>query len=161
MIPVDDPLVLEAPRLRWILYALGAFFVAGLAASTTMALDAGGNGFLLLPGLIVILGVAFALMARSPGRLRIAKDGFAYTALLRNGSYRWSDVSRFGVYLAVGGQNVGFDLAPEYDGSRPRRLTADARGGFAASLPSTYGRDAHALADLLERRRVAARRDPP
>lgn len=152
--------MLEAPRLRWILYSVGTFVVAGLVTSTTMALDAGGNGFLFLPAVIAILGVAFALVARSPGRLRIANDGFAYTALGRSGSYRWSDVERFGVYLAVGGENVGFDLAPDYAGARPLRLAADARGGFAASLPGTFGRDAHALVDLLERRRIAARRSP-
>ena len=157
---MDEPIVLEAPRLRWVLYAVGAFVVAGLAGSTAMALDNPGNAFLLLPALIAVFGVGFAVMALSPGRLRIEGEGFAYTAPGRSGSYRWSDVARFGVYLAVSGENVGFDFASEYRGRRPRRLAADARGGFAASLPGTYGRDAHALADLLERRRITARRGP-
>jgi hypothetical protein len=154
----DDTLVLTEPRLRWILYAVGALVIAGFAASVASALDPAGPGpFLFLTGVIAVLAGAFALMARSPAQLRIAPEGFAYRAPFGSRSYRWADIARFGVYLGVGGERVGFDFMPDYAGPRPRALAADARGGFAASLPSTYGRDAKMLADLLERRRIAAR----
>ncbi|HKW78899.1 MAG TPA: hypothetical protein VJQ09_07340 [Candidatus Limnocylindria bacterium] len=155
---MDEPIVLEAPRLRWLLYSVGALLVAGFAASIASALDpAWPSPFLALPGAIAVIAGAMALMARRPGQLRIASDGFSYNAPLSSASYRWSDVLRFGVYLGVGGEKVGFDFAPDYTGPRQLRLAADARGGFAASLPSTYGREPRALADLLERRRIAAR----
>ena len=150
--------MLRESRLRWTLYAVGAFLVAGFAASIATAFDPGGpSPFLFLVGLIAVFSGAFALMALSPAELRIEEDGFAYRWILGSRAYRWREIARFGVYLGVGGERIGFDFMPEYAGPRPARLAADARGGFAASLPSTYGRDADALADLLERRRIAAR----
>src|SRR5207302_6191840 len=134
--------------------------IAGLSGSIATTLDPGGSAYLIVPGTIAVIGGVLALVALSPGWLRMNRDGFAYASPGRSGSYRWSDIGRFGVYLAVSGENVGFDFASEYRGRRPRRLAADARGGFAASLPGTYGRDAHALADLLERRRISARTAP-
>ena len=157
MSAADEPIELAAPRLRWIFYAVGAFLVAGFSGGLSTALDPESRSFLVLPAFIAVMGIAFVLVALRPGRLRITRDGFAYTAPLRRGAYRWSDIARFGVYLAIGGENVGFDFASDYRGARPRAIAADARGGFAASLPGTYGRDARALADLLERRRIAAR----
>jgi hypothetical protein len=150
--------VITAPRVRWLLYAVGALLVAGLAAGAASALDPGGGRlFLILPGGIAVLSGALALMARNPGELRLTGDGFFFRGLLASGSYRWGDVARFGVYLGVGGDRVGFDFGPEYGGPRPRKLVAEARGGFDASLPGTFGRDATALANLLERWRIAAR----
>ena len=132
--------------------------MAGFAGGVANALEPGdAGGILLFAGAVAVLALLLALAARSPGQLRIEPEGFRYTALLAHGSYRFADIARFGVYLGVGGERVGFDFTPEYSGPRPRKFAEDARGGFAASLPSTYGRDARALVDLLERRRIAAR----
>lgn len=117
------------------------------------AQPAGGNAVVVF-GLCLLVGLSF-LHPRA-AYLRLTAEGFTMCSLFRAQTFRWADISRFGVAKVWLNQMVIFRLAPT--ATRPARLQAFNVSvfGYDGGVPDTYGLSHEALAALLNQHLAAA-----
>jgi hypothetical protein len=99
--------------------------------------------------------VALVSLVPDANRLRLDADGLEIRSLFRSTRYAWRDIARFGPTRVGLHTMVGLDFAAHVDEAVRLRRVNRGLTGFDGALPDTYGRKAAALADHLERWRVA------
>ena len=133
-------------RTKWLVMVIGG---AGLAGA--ILLFAGGDMAAMLIADLFALAAGFGAIMLRPGAasLRLDGNGFEITHIFRTESFRWNEVSDFGVIsLGQGGQAVAFKTGKP----RPdlwQRLNAVFSGGRDECLPDTYGMEAESLVQLM------------
>jgi hypothetical protein len=128
--------------------------VGGGAFAVVMLHGSGGNtGAMLiaaLSGFCAALGVI--MLGPGAGSLRLDAEGFQVVHFFRTRSYRWSDVSEFGVRsFGQHGEVVAFNAANRRLNIW-EKINAALIGGRNAYLPDTYGMTAEDLVRLMTAR---------
>ena len=140
-------------RTKWLVMVIGG---AGLAGA--ILLGAGGDTAAMLIADFFALGAGFGAIMLRPGAasLRLDGNGFEITHIFRTQSFRWNEVSDFGVIsLAYGGQAVAFRTGkPRLN--RWKKFNAVLTGGRDERLPDTYGMAAEDLVQLMNSWRHSA-----
>jgi hypothetical protein len=152
--PVDHAaIVLRPSKTKAILLLLvcAAFAVGG---GFMIADGQGAKGWFV--ALFFGLGVAVSVVQLLPGAsyLEMTRDGFVICSLFRRSPlFLWRDVSAFTVARLPphGKQMVVFSSAN--DAAKPLGKVNRAMLGASGGLPDTYGMNADALAELMNRRR--------
>jgi hypothetical protein len=107
------------------------------------------------------LGLIVAVANLIPGAtfLRLDSDGFTMCSMWRSHTYRWEDISHFGITsVATGHTNkkmVGFSFiedSPRRPKSERMRNLNMSLSGFEAALPDDYGQGYEKLATELSER---------
>jgi hypothetical protein len=138
------PITLLTSRRKWWVLTTGASVVAiGL-----LAVSAGDTAATLIAACFGLFALVCAIMLLpGAGSLRLDPGGFEVSHLFRNKTYRWSDVSEFGVVkFGDYGEVVAFKSAEPL--GMWDRMNAALIGG-RAYLPDTYGMAVEQLEQLM------------
>jgi hypothetical protein len=151
---IELPMTLHASKLKMAgLVAISAVFVAiGIfTSSKEPVMGLLSAGFFGLCGIVGVLGLI-------PGGsyLLLERDGFTTSSLFRKHSYRWRDVSPFGVKRISRNKMVCWNFAPNYSGPKRGASFSKTLTGIEAALPDTYGKKAEDLAELMNELRQRA-----
>ena len=158
MLNLPEHLVLKSSRVKWFFVTFGGLvFVFG--------------GFLMISSgdepakawLVTLFFAAVALIGLfqliKPMTLELGPDGFVQRTMGRTMSYRWDEVSEFGVYtirtrLIATNSFVNFTPLSKMD-TKTAKVSRALTGG-AAQLSDTFGFKAHELAEVMNQYRQKA-----
>jgi hypothetical protein len=144
-----DILILRPRRVG----TLAMVVLLGLLTAAFVVLAIVLHGLLWL--LVLAAGCALAVVgvAALPGRnyLRLDREGFDIRTPFRSRRFAWADVTPFVAVRLSSGEQVVFRsrVAPGAALPPAPEPTAEDIGEGADALPATYGRDAAALAGLM------------
>jgi hypothetical protein len=103
---------------------------------------------LVVPGAIITL-VSTCLLLPGCSFLELTPEGFTLCRLFRRHTYRWNDVTRFGVVLVGQTPRVVFQYADPTSQVPSRHVLKNRRSGFDAALPGTFRLAPEDLAVLM------------
>ncbi len=108
--------------------------------------------------------VSVANLIHGASYLKIDSDGFTLCAMWRKHSYRWEDISHFGVTSVQAGPTAKTMIGYSFIENSPRRPKSKglrsmnvSLSGYESALPEDFGRGYEALAAELTDRLTAHR----
>ena len=98
-------------------------------------------------GVCALVGITVLLPASS--YLRITSQGFTVCSLFRAHTFKWSDISEFGVARVGPNKMVMFNFTASYSKPSSLRSFNASMFGYEGGLPDSYGLSHEELAGLL------------
>jgi hypothetical protein len=141
------PMVLRPSPLKWL--GVNAICLVFVVIGTFMIRSGDAMGWFVAGffGLGLLVGIVCML----PGAAYLTLDaqGFTMCSLYRAHTYRWEDVTGFGVGRVAANKMVMFNVSPSYVRSPKMRSLNVGLVGYEAGIPDSYGLKHEALAELL------------
>jgi hypothetical protein len=127
-------MILRPSRKKW----LGILLMSLLfcAIGVMMIRDGKMLGWFPLLAFGIVAIVSLVLMFPGVGYLKLDKDGFTVCSLYRASTFRWDDVTEFGLGF---NKLVSFNFSPAYTQHQRMREINKAIGSFDAAIPDSYG----------------------
>jgi hypothetical protein len=147
------PVVLRPGRLKWAGLCLLFLLFTVMGVWLGLGGDRIGWACAVVFGLGILISVASMLPNAS--YLWLTDEGFTMRTLYRTHTFRWQDVTGFGVGWVLTNKMVMFNFEPEYRRTPRLRSLNVGLVGYEAGLPDNYGMTHEALADLLNEYKAA------
>lgn len=147
--------VLRPSPWKWL--GVGAVCLLFMIGGAWMVRQGEWIGWLCLAFFGAGLLVSAISLLSNANYLRLDSDGFTMCSLYRAHTYRWADVTGFGVGRILTNKMVMFNFDPTYERTPGLRSFNVNLVGYEAGLPDSYGLTHEALADLLNEYKNASR----
>lgn len=141
------PIMLRPRPIKWIGMALGslAFSMIGI----WMIRSGETFAWMIVVFFGLCLSVSLISMLPNATYLELTADGFTMCSMFRAHTFRWADVTGFGIGRVFSNKMVMFNFEPSYERSPKLRSFNVELVGFEAALPDSYGLNHEDLAELL------------
>jgi len=149
-----QPLLLRPSRVKTL--GLAAVSLAFVLTGLWMVNDGDGFGWYGVGFFGLCLVIFLVVMLPNAAYLRITLEGFTMCSLYRAQTFRWVDVSFFGVGHMLGHRMVMFNLVGTDRSLRKLRAFNAGLSGYEAALPGTFGLRHAELAELMNRYKAAS-----
>jgi hypothetical protein len=150
--PDQENRMIRPPKWGQLVLFVVSFSVLTVGVGTI--LNDNSLGWLLLVTGAIITLVSICLLLPGCSFLELTQEGFTLCRLFRRETFRWNDVTRFGVVLVGQRPKVVFQNADPTSKVPPHRVFKNRPSGFEAALPGTFGLGPEVLAVLMNDWRV-------
>jgi hypothetical protein len=152
----ETPLILRPRPWKWLGVGSGCLVFTALGVLMIQSGQQFGWLCVIFFGIGVFISVAY--MFPNASYLKLDSVGFTMCSFYRAQTFRWEDVSGFGVaQVFPNNKMVMFNFNPSYSQtSRLRTLNVNLVG-YEAGLPDNYGLKHEQLAELLNKYKESAR----